>query len=207
MTEAIFGLIGVLIGSAISWVQTYWFNNHEKEKSAKYLAIRVVCILDKYMEDCAGVIRDRGVPHILRVKEQLSGPQPTAQAPNTPVFPDDIDWKSIDHDLMYKILSFPADIEAGNNIAQHAYELAKAPNYEDFFDERAFWHAKFGLIACSLIEELCKKYAIPMKTYNSWDPKADFMESLQKFEKLRIDRMKRYEAIRIQMNAFNLGLG
>ena len=62
MTEAIFGLIGVLVGSAISWLQVYWTNKQAAKKNSKYLAIRVVCILDKFVEDCGDVISDNGLP-------------------------------------------------------------------------------------------------------------------------------------------------
>ncbi|PWN58083.1 hypothetical protein [Chryseobacterium viscerum] len=50
MTEAIFGLVGVLVGSGISWFQSYWTTNKEAEKNARYLAFRVFCILlsEKY---------------------------------------------------------------------------------------------------------------------------------------------------------------
>lgn len=51
---------GVLIGSGISWFQSHWTNKKESEKSARYLAIRVLHILDKYMEDCVAVVKDTG---------------------------------------------------------------------------------------------------------------------------------------------------
>lgn len=70
MTEAIFGLIGVLVGSGILWFQSHWTNKKEAEKSVRYLAIRVVCILDKYMEDCAAAVKDTGYQ---KDKEQLRG--------------------------------------------------------------------------------------------------------------------------------------
>ncbi|SMP11784.1 hypothetical protein SAMN06264346_102390 [Chryseobacterium profundimaris] len=36
MTEAIFGLIGVLVGSGISWFQSYMTSKKENQKSARY---------------------------------------------------------------------------------------------------------------------------------------------------------------------------
>lgn len=61
MTEAIFGLLGVLIGSGISWIQTYWVSRQIDIKKAKHLAIRVVFVLYKYVECCAEVVRDDGL--------------------------------------------------------------------------------------------------------------------------------------------------
>lgn len=63
MTEAIFGLIGVLVGSGISLFQTHWMEKRANDKNARYLAIRVVCILDKYLEDCAEVVNDDGLSY------------------------------------------------------------------------------------------------------------------------------------------------
>lgn len=45
MTEAFFGLIGVLIGSAITWYQSYCTDKQLEIKNAKYLAIRVAVSL------------------------------------------------------------------------------------------------------------------------------------------------------------------
>ena len=61
MTEAIFGLVGVLFGSGVTWFQTYWIAKRTESKNAKNLAIRVVCILDKFVEDCANAVSDDGL--------------------------------------------------------------------------------------------------------------------------------------------------
>lgn len=56
-------LIGVIVGAAIPFFQTYWINKQDKEKNARYLAIRIVFILDKFMEDCVEVVKDDGLFH------------------------------------------------------------------------------------------------------------------------------------------------
>jgi hypothetical protein len=61
MNEAIFGLIGVLLGSGIPWFQSHYTKKQEDKRNANYLAIRVVCILDKFVEDCIEVIKDDGL--------------------------------------------------------------------------------------------------------------------------------------------------
>lgn len=96
MLEAIFGLIGVFVGSAISWFQTFWNNKQAAAKNARYLAIRVVCILDKFLEDCIEVVKDDGLSYGQRSAEGELRPQ--VNTPTPPVFPEDVDWKSIDHE-------------------------------------------------------------------------------------------------------------
>jgi len=195
MTEAIFGLLGVLIGAGLTWFQTYWLNRQERNRSARYLAIRVACLLDKYVEDCAAVVKDDGLSFGQRNSEGYLEPQ--VKAPSAPVYPDDIDWKSIDHEMMYKLLSFPSDVEGAEGIIRAAWDLANPPDFEEWFEERAFWHAQFGLAAFKLAEELSNEYGIQKKTYKNWDPVADLGKEL---DAIRVSREKRFEAHRDFLN-------
>ncbi|MFH6946664.1 hypothetical protein [Flavobacterium sp. FlaQc-50] len=188
MTKAIFGLIGVLIGSGISWFQTYWINKRTENRNAKYLAIRVVCILDKYLEDCADVIKDDGLSFGQRTPEGYLKPQ--VKVPPPPIFPDDVDWKSIDHELMYKILSFPSDIEAGDRIIDFTDNISSPPDFSEWFEERKFHYCQFGLNAYKLSEELTLKYNIKKKTYNDWNPVPDLVRELNIVTEKRQKRIK-----------------
>ncbi|MGJ7030937.1 hypothetical protein [Niabella hirudinis] len=188
MTEAIFGLIGVLMGSAISLFQSYWADNRITRKSARYLAIRVVCILDKYLEDCTEVVKDDGLSFGQRSSEGYLEPQ--VKAPGAPVFPDDVDWKSIDHELMYQILSFPSQVEYADRLIKGTRNFADPPDFEDWFNERKFHYSQFGLEAYRLSEELCRKYSIQKKIYNNWDPVADLKSELNKVMERRQRRIQ-----------------
>ncbi|KQR95192.1 hypothetical protein ASG01_04895 [Chryseobacterium sp. Leaf180] len=188
MTEAIFGLLGVLIGSSLSWMQSYWTSKKETNKSARYLAIRLVCILDKYMEDCASVIKDDGLFEGQRSSEGCLEPQ--VISPPVPKYPEDIDWKSIDHNLMFEILSFPSEIEDGNRMISASNNIAFPPDYQDWFDERKFYYCQFGLIANKLSNGLSQKYGIKKKTYNDWDPVSDFTVELKAVAKKRNHRIE-----------------
>jgi len=191
MTEAIFGLLGVLLGSAISWFQTYRTNKSSEEKNAKYLAIRMVCILDKFLEDCASVVTDDGLSYGQRNSEGCLEPQ--VKAPGPPVYPGDVDWRSIDHELMYKLLSFPSEIEAGDRMVKHSADIATPPDYEEWFEERKYHYAQFGLQALKLSKELCKKYRIKEKTYNDWNPSSELQHQLQHVLAKRQKRLTQYQ--------------
>ena len=192
MTEAIFGLIGVLVGSGISWFQSYWTTNKEAEKNARYLAIRVVCILDKYMEDCANVVKDDGLYEGQRSSEGCLVSQ--VDIPSAPNYPKDVDWKSIDPDLMFDLLSFPSEIEDGNRIISAATIIAYPPDYLDWFDERKFYYCQFGLIAHKLSNDLSKKYGIKKKKYNDWNPVEDFSTELKAVAQRRNHRTEENQA-------------
>ncbi|WP_276366185.1 hypothetical protein [Chryseolinea sp. H1M3-3] len=191
MTEAIFGFLGVLIGSGITWFQTVWVRKQELERSARYLAIRIACILDKYVEDCAAVVRDDGLSYGQRNVEGCLEPQ--IKAPGPPVYPADVDWKSIDHEMMYKILSFPSDVEGAEGIISAAGEVASPPDYEEWFEERAFWYAQFGLAAHALAGDLSKKYDIQKKTYKDWNPVTELKKELEKLHQRRGKRFEKYK--------------
>lgn len=197
MTEAIFGLIGVLVGSGISWFQSYWTTNKEAEKNARYLAIRIVCILDKYMEDCADVVKDDGLCEGQRSAEGCLVSQ--VDIPSAPNYPDDVDWKSIDPDLMFELLSFPSEIEDGNRIISAATTIAYPPDYQDWFDERKFYYCRFGLIANKLSNDLSKKYGIKKKKYNNWNPVEDFSNELRAVAQRRNHRTEEHKAFIIRV--------
>jgi len=161
MMEALFGgLVGAIIGSAFPW----WMNKQGTQSKARYLAIRVVCLLDKYVEDCVAVVKDDGLSDGQRTKDGRLEPQ--VSRPGVPAFPDDIDWKSIKHDLMYEILSFPSDVEAANRVIRDTwYYDASPPDYEKGFEERAFQYAQLGLKAYELAKKLRDQYKIPPPKY------------------------------------------
>ena len=190
MREAIFGLIGVLIGSFIPWLQSYWNDRQANKKNGRYLAIRVVCVLDKYLEDCVEVIKDDGLSYGQRDKNGCLSPQ--VKAPGAPVFPDDVDWKSIEHELMYKILSLPAEVESADRLIKATSDIAGPPDFEEWFEERKFHYSQFGLIAYALSDELCNKYSIQKKIYNDWDPVADLKRELKIVAKGRPKRIDSY---------------
>ena len=199
MTEAIFGLVGVILGSGISWFQSYWSNKKETNKSARYLAIRLVCIFDKYLDDCTDVVNDDGLAYGQRRPDGCLEAQ--VQTPAPPAYPDDIDWKSIDHELMYRILSFPAEVEDGNRMIKAAGEIADPPDFVELFNERKFYYSLFGLTAYQLSDDLCKKYGIKKKVYNNWNPVADLKREL---EAVTIARERRIEENR-RMSKIILG--
>ncbi|WP_100074640.1 hypothetical protein [Chryseobacterium camelliae] len=192
MTEAIFGLIGVFVGSGIAWFQSYWLDKRTANKNAKYLAIRIVCILDKYLEDCVSVVKDDGLSYGQRTIEGYLEPQ--VKAPGPPVYPEDVDWKSIHHELMFQLLSFPSEVTDGERVIKAALEITGPPNFEEWFEERRFYYSQFGLMAYKLSDDLCEKYGIRKKIYNDWDPIEDLKHELDKVNvkrKLRIEKYRK----------------
>lgn len=188
MKEALFGLAGVLIGVAIPWVQAIWMNHSDLKRRARYLAIRVVCVLDMYVESCLSVAHDDGLLHGQRTKDGCLEPQ--VPAVGAPVYPSDVDWKSIDHDLMYELLSFPSRVVAGDNAIGFAWDISFPPDYDEFFEERGYRYSEFGLQANELAEKLAQKYEVPRKEYTGWNPIIELQKVLDSIETTRQRRQK-----------------
>ncbi|KAB2730364.1 hypothetical protein [Brucella intermedia] len=93
------------------WIDRVAFNSphtweDERRKHGQYLAARVVCALDPFVEKCPNVTADNGEPD----GQQEGGYVFSVQSPDL-LLPDDVDWKSIPHDLMYRILSIQNQID------------------------------------------------------------------------------------------------
>ncbi|GAA4457868.1 hypothetical protein [Rurimicrobium arvi] len=178
MAEAIIGLVGVLIGSAISLFQGYWNQRRLEKRAARYLAIRVICVLDKFIQGCAEVLKDDGLSWGQRNKDGCLEPQ--VKVPGPPIFPDDIDWKSVDHDLMYKILSMPSEVEAADRMIEAASDFSTPPDFEELFNERRYHYSGFGRHAVVLSNDLSNRYGIKKMVYNDWNPENYFTCELEK---------------------------
>ena len=188
MAEAIFGFIGVIIGSVLPWIQACLKRKRDEAKEARYLAIRCVCVLDKFVEDCMDVIKDDGLSCGERNIEGCLEPQ--VIAPGPPKFPNDVDWRSVDQEIMYKLISFPSEVEAGDRMIAHTKDFAYPPNFEDWFLERKYYYCTFGIHAYNLSNELTNKYGIKKKVYNNWEPESDFKEEFAKISERRIERIE-----------------
>ena len=116
MSETIFlglitaasGVLGVVVGAALPLLRDAWNNR----RRARYLAIRIVCVLDEFLDECKNVVGDDGLSSGQRTADGCLEAQ-VSQPKGLPL-PDDVDWRSIDHGLMYKILALPSRIERDN---------------------------------------------------------------------------------------------
>jgi hypothetical protein len=179
--SAISGFIGVLVGTAIiPWVRDY----SSRKRAARYLAIRVVCILDKYLEDCAAVAMDWG-------REDPEGELETqVSAPSPPSYPSDLDWRSIDYVLMYELLSLPTMAEKAGSVVSAATEHAYGPDYREYFEERNFQYGTLGLKGFALAQRLRKEYTIPDLDFDQWDPVSAIEQQLKELRTMQEARLK-----------------
>lgn len=188
---AVPSLIGVIVGALATTLRERWADSSKQDRHARYLAIRVVCILDKYVEKCAEVVLDDGRCEGQRNEEDCLEPQ--VAIPPPPEFPTDVDWKSIEPRLMYRLLSLPNEADAANRRIAAASQFAFPPDYDELFEERNDQYSKLGLAANALKTEIRKQFDIPSLELdpNIWNP----IEALKRARSaLEERRRKRAEA-------------
>lgn len=187
MVEAVIGFCGVVLGVFLTGAKDWLSDFRVRSRDARYLAIRVVCALDQYVDGCVGVVGDDGLYHGQRDQDGCRDIQ--VSLPDAPSFPKDIDWKSIPQGLMYQTLRFPNEIEAANRQIGGVWDmLAFPPDYEEGFEERQFQYASLGLSASNLANDFRKKYGIHDREHHGWDPEEYLISEKNKIENARHKR-------------------
>ena len=153
MESAIFGLIGVVLGSVLTGIKEWWFKRLTRKKESEYLAIRIVCMLERYVNGCEMVIGDDGLNYGQRDRNGCRVIQVS-----TPKFEPEsveVEWKSLPADLMYEVLNFSIEIEVANIIVNTAFEyVASPPDYEEGFKTRQYQYAQLRTRASNLASKL-----------------------------------------------------
>jgi hypothetical protein len=176
LVSAVSGLLGVFVGTVMPIAR----ERLARSRDARYLAIRIVCILDRYVEDCASTAIDSG-------EEDAEGVnRARVSAPLPPAYPSDVNWKSIDRSMMYKLLALPASADRAANYVAAVSENVSGPDESEWFEARSHQYSLLGLQAHKLTETLRKEYEIPEIPDRSWDPVSHLRDELKQIE----DRQK-----------------
>lgn len=189
--EAVFGLLGTLVGALISstipWFQSLYLTKKERARNAKYLAIRVVSILERYSNDCSNVVSDDGT--IYGQPSEADGScHPQVKTPGHITYPEDLDWRSIDHDLMYDLLSLPNMAEFADRAIDASVEHSSPPDYSEIFEERQSQYATLGLQTLDLEEKIRKQFGIKKTNSSEWDIRKHFLDSINSIKETREKR-------------------
>jgi hypothetical protein len=190
LSATLLPLVGVLIGVGITWAKDALAQRKTQSRNAHYLALRVVCLLDRYIEDCAKVADDDGSSPNQQDEEGAS--HPMTDLPPAPAFPADVDWKSIDQRTAYRLVSIDNETIRANWIISGAEDNAFPPDYAEAFEERRYQYARLGLSALAIAHELRAKYRIPEPEYGYWVP-AERLTSTK--DEIETCRKKRADAL------------
>lgn len=170
MTEAQYALFGVFIGAALTCIWDILKSFLNKGKEAHYLAVRLVPVLEQFLDGCYDVASDDGTYH-----GQPAGNDgtysPQVKIPEL-ILPDDVEWKSIDKDLVEEIMKLPVKLYSINKSLSIDAEFAE-PDYSDYMSSRQLQFSKFSLELDCIISRLKKKILKQKPTVYSgyWNPR------------------------------------
>jgi hypothetical protein len=191
MASAIFGLIGVLLGSLLAGAKEWFFLRRNNARDAAFLVVQVVGQLDRYVLACSSVAADEGLN---QGQPDESGYR-YAQV-KTPIFEPDalkVEWRAIPVNLMYEVLDLPYKAVVAQHTVDAASENADPPDFDEFFEERQLQFAGLGLLAAKLADQLRRHAKLPSRSVSEWDP-VDFMHRTQGgIQALRAERGRQWE--------------
>lgn len=192
MTTAIIGLIGVILGSILAGLKDWLMHFFQRKSNGRYAAVRIIALLEEYAQECVSVVSDDGTSYGRPAGRTEQGEEyytPQVATPKPPIFAEDIDWKSISFELMYRILALPNAARETDRYIMASAEHSFLPNYEEVFDARQEGYAHLGLQSIHLIKELQKEFKFPEAPAKFWDWGWDmedfFQENLRKFQTRR----------------------
>ena len=190
MIEAVIGLVGVVVGSLIVVAKESVAAHVKRKQNATYSAMRITCELDNFVEMCIAVVCDDGtVDGHLAGRTQEGEEYASAQVgcPREITFADDIDWKSIGGELMYRALALPNRLTQVNRFVDYWGRTPSFPYLSEYFEARQEGYSELGLEALALADEFRGHFGIPPRHDPSWkagkDPKALFQEALSRIQK------------------------
>ncbi|ADJ28772.1 hypothetical protein [Nitrosococcus watsonii] len=202
MDKTAYILIGVVLGVLLNAIKEWWFQKGKNKKDLEYLAIRISCILDTFINGCADVVADDGLCYGQPDQDGCRSIQ--TKTPNFDPLSVEVEWKALPASLMYEVLSLPNQIEAANHKISGAFEYAASPpNYEEGFEERQLQYAALGLKAHGLASKLRNIGKLPPQVApapDEWNPMQFMKEAVDKIEKLQKERNARNKAFMQKIN-------
>ena len=190
MESAIFGLIGVVLGAALTIAREWWFARRKEQKDLEYLAVLVVGQLDRFVGNCADVVGNDG----------LSDGQPDSdgyhrtQVPSPKFEPEllKVEWKALGAHLTYQILDLPYRIELANHLIANTFTYGDGPpDFRDGFRDRQLQYAILGHDAAQLATTLRTLAKLPHRTADEWNPISYIDERRAEIERERDDAQAR----------------
>ncbi|MEJ6474847.1 hypothetical protein [Pseudoalteromonas piscicida] len=171
MEKFLIGIAGVFVGALLTVLRESFNEWRSKRNHARYLAVRVICLLERFISGCFEVVCDNGV------EDQHGCLVISSKAPTIDFDGIDGKWQSLKFDLMYRILDLPNRLNYANEEVSIAAEYGDgAPEYRDAFRVRQYQYALLGIEASELVEILREKYSMPKKSYDTWNPLEKFLE-------------------------------
>ena len=182
MNEALYGLIGVILGSLLTASKDALSFLLLRREVGRVHAVGIITVLDSFADKCTSVVEDDGTVYGCPAGMTTQGEEyfdPQVALPDPPNYPADVDWRSIKFDLMYRSLALQNTARDTNRFIQSCSEHASPPGYVELFAARQEGYARLGLEAVQLASALRKQHRLPSPSKPFWDWGFDIEEFFQ----------------------------
>lgn len=115
------GVISALASSVLTWVGDLVRSRSRSKRYRTYLCIRVTSTLEAYAISCAEVI-EAAEAYYGQTEIPL-----VVSLPEPPLYPNDIEWNSIDPKIAYRLMSFLNEHEARSADVRYANQFEGNP--------------------------------------------------------------------------------
>jgi hypothetical protein len=163
------GVVAATLTVGLNWLVARRTEHAKLERDARYLAIRVSVVLERFALDCAEFAGDND----LHRRSDGAAGQHRASVPSIAAYPTDADWKALPQDLLAECLSLPTEIEQTSRGIDFVSDVA--PDDAPAACDEAC--AALGLRALDLAKRLRGRYGFP--PLKSSDSEYDLTASLQ----------------------------
>ena len=184
LVPAVSGLIGVLLGAALTALKEWQSARTSRAKQLGYLGVRMVCLLDRFSAGCAEVVTDDGLADGQHNSEGCR----EYQVKDPEFSPDglDVDWRVLKPAMAFAILDLPYNVEIARHKIASVFEYeAGPPDYEEGFEERKLQFSRLGIAADNLATGLRRSAKLPYRIYEDWSPVQVMMDSIAQIERKR----------------------
>ena len=160
---ALSGLLGVLLGGALTTGKDLFLDRRKSHREAQYLAILVSNKLGLYANVCLAVALDEGEEG----DQWTSGLVARVDTPDFNPLDMDVEWKSLPPDLLSVVFDIPWKADNVHN--QVAFAARNDPDPTDqaevFWARREGW-AQMGLDVSAIVKKLRLFAKLPIETGN-----------------------------------------
>ncbi|UKE78245.1 hypothetical protein [Xanthomonas graminis] len=172
---------GVIVGWLLAQLGDIWKRRRERKADSAYLGATVLIQLERLIHGCASVAGDNGMAYGRPAGRTEDGEEyylEQTQAPELTWEGLNVEWKSIDPNLMYTILSIPLELDEAKDYIQGVSEYDD-PSYGTYIDERQLRFAELGVMVADLAEKLRLATGVPRRPAKEWNPDSYLRERLK----------------------------
>lgn len=176
MEKLLIGFGGVVLGALLTVFRELFTEWRTKQSDSRYLAVRVTCILDRFISGCFEVSIDDGMP------DEQGIFIPNSIDPKISFDDLDVRWQSLKFEVMYRLLDLPNRVIEARETWSNEWSLDSPPYYYGFYAERQYQHALLGIEAYELAAFLREKYSMAAPSHECQTHFGKFVEVKREYE-------------------------